>query len=283
MNKPYSYVVLRYVHDTTSCEFVNVGVLVYSAQERYAKAKCRNTAGRITTLFPGSDGKIFKSIMRALQQQIEKIGEKMAHDLPLEELPKTVTDLAQTILPKDDSSLQWSAPGGGVTENLDEALESLFDRHVSRYDEKTEGATRTDEAVWTKFRRALEARQVLKKFERKTISCKDDEIEFQHAWKNGVWHCLEPVSLDLRSADSIKAKAHRWLGQVLSLEGNSDAFKLYFLLGEPTGQELRPAFDQAVSILKRKLSPSHEIYTEEQAEEFGERIAQQVASQALHQ
>jgi hypothetical protein len=219
---------------------------------------------------------MFRSIMRALQRQIEEMGEKMANDLPLEELPKTVTDLAQKILPKDDSSLQWSAPGSGVTENLDEALQSLFERHVSRYDEKTESVGRSDDAVWTKFRRALEARQVLGKFRRKVISCKDDQIEFEHAWKNGVWHCLEPVSLDLKTADNIKDKAHRWLGQVVSVEDSGDAFKLYLLLGAPQAEELRPAFDQARSILQRTLSSKHEIFTEDQAEQFGDRIAREV-------
>lgn len=276
MKQPYSYVVLKYVHDTTSAEFVNVGVLIYCPQERYAKAKCRNTAGRITNVFPGADAKMFRSIMRAMQHQIDEVAERMANDLPLVELPKTVSDLALKILPKDDSSLQWSAPGSGVAENLNEALESLFERHVSRYDEKTEGIVRGDDAVWTKFRRALEARQVLAKFGKKTISCKDDEIEFEHAWKNGVWHCLEPISLDLRSADRIKDKAHRWLGQVVSVEDSRDEFKLYLLLGAPKAEELRPAFEQARSILERKLAPKHEVFTEDQAEQFGDRIAREV-------
>jgi hypothetical protein len=87
---------------------------------------------------------------------------------------------------------------------------------------------------------------------------------------------LEPVSLDLKTADNIKDKAHRWLGQVVSVEDSGDAFKLYLLLGAPQAEELRPAFDQARSILQRTLSSKHEIFTEDQAEQFGDRIAREV-------
>jgi hypothetical protein len=37
----YTYTVLRYVHNTTSGEFVNVGVVLYAPEARYASAVCR--------------------------------------------------------------------------------------------------------------------------------------------------------------------------------------------------------------------------------------------------
>jgi hypothetical protein len=37
-----------------------------------------------------------------------------------------------------------------------------------------------------------------------------DTKTFSKAWKNGVWHCLEPVSFDLVDGSSIHAKAHRY-------------------------------------------------------------------------
>ncbi|MCK7468808.1 MAG: hypothetical protein MZU91_12245 [Desulfosudis oleivorans] len=53
----------------------------------------------------------------------------------------------------------------------------------------------------------------------------------------GVWHCRAPVSFDLASSDSIRDKAHRWLGQLTSVAGASEPFKLYFLVGEPAQAE----------------------------------------------
>ena len=195
--------------------------------------------------------------------------------MPLDGRPASVTDVAHAVLPPDDSSLQWSPPGSGLSENLSQTLEGLFDRMVTRYDERPQQERRSDEEVWRKYRRSLESRQVLKHLQPKKITVQDDEVEFQHAWKNGVWHCLEPVSFDLSSADSIREKAHRWLGQLLSVKDAKEHFKVYLLLGEPQQPALRSAFDKAVSILRR-LPVDSEVVREERAGEFSEQFAREI-------
>ena len=275
MKTTYTYSVLRYVHDTTTGEFVNVGVVLYSSEARYASALCRSTLGRLTKTFPGMDGDAFKSLMRYIQSRIEEIGDGFKKELPFNGLPASVTEVAHAVLPPDDSSLQWSPPGSGLSENLSQTLETLYDRLVSRYDDRPQQERRSDEEVWRKYRRSLESRQVLKHLQPKKISVQDDEVEFQHAWKNGVWHCLEPVSFDLSSPDSIREKAHRWLGQILSVKESQERFKVYLLLGEPQQPALRPAFDKAVSILRR-LPVASEIILEERAGEFSEQFAREI-------
>ena len=55
----YTYSVLRYVHDVTSGEFVNVGVALYAPKARYLGALCRTTYSRLNKVFPGmADRKI---------------------------------------------------------------------------------------------------------------------------------------------------------------------------------------------------------------------------------
>ena len=275
MKTSYTYSVLRYVHDITTGEFVNVGVALYSREARYASALCRSTYGRLSKTFPGVDGDAFKSLMRFVQSRIEEIGDGLKNDLPLEGLPASVVEVAHAVLPADDSSLQWSPPGSGLAENLSQTLETLFDRLVTRYDERPQQERRSDDEVWRKYRGSLESRHVLKHLQPKRIAVQDDEVEFQYAWKNGVWHCLEPVSLDLSSADSIREKAHRWLGQVTSVKDAKDEFKVYLLLGEPQQEALRPAFERAVSIL-HKLPVASEVVRENRAAEFSERFAQEI-------
>ncbi|MGO4880571.1 MAG: DUF3037 domain-containing protein [Bryobacteraceae bacterium] len=48
---PYSFSVLRYIHDGVTAEFVNVGIAVYAGDASYLKAKCSTGYGRITRLF----------------------------------------------------------------------------------------------------------------------------------------------------------------------------------------------------------------------------------------
>jgi hypothetical protein len=209
----YTYCVLRYVHDTTSNEFANVGVVLYAPEAQYLSALCRTTYGRLNKIFPGVNAEHFKSLMRYIQARLEEQGQRVAGELPLT-TPSGVLDFAQAILPRDDSSLQWSPAGSGRTDDPSRTLEQLFDRMVLRYEERPTTPVRSDEDVWRHFKRNLEERQVLKHFQPKKIAVQDDEVEFQYAWKNGVWHCLEPLSFDLAAAESIRDKAHRWLGQI---------------------------------------------------------------------
>jgi len=183
--------------------------------------------------------------------------------------------LAHAILPPDDSSLQWSQVGGGITENPSLTLEQIYKRFVERYEEPSAQETRSDDEVWRKFKRTLEIRHVLKFLRPKKIFVQDDEVEFHYAWKNEQWHCLEPVSFDLAAPESITDKAHRWLGQITSIKGSKDPFKVYFLLGEPQHEKLKPAFENALSILK-KMPVENELVREGEASEFSEHFAQEI-------
>jgi hypothetical protein len=49
--------------------------------------------------------------------------------------------LAHSVLPPDDSSLQWSEPGSGITEDPSATLESIYARMVTRYDKSPHPAT----------------------------------------------------------------------------------------------------------------------------------------------
>ena len=272
---PYTYSVLRYVHDVTSGEFMNVGVVLYAPEARYLGALCRPTYGRLSKVFPGMNAEHFKSLMRYIQSRFEERGERVASELEL--MPSSgVIEIAQSILPKDDSSLQWSPAGSGRADDPAQTLEKLYERMVMRYEERPSPGGRSDDDVWRHFKRDLEAKRVLQHFVPKKIVVQDDEIEFQHSWKNGKWHCLEPVSFDLVLADSIKDKAHRWLGQMTSVQGASDQFKVYLLVGAPGEESLRPAFRNALSILK-KIPGDKEIVLEGSAHELAERIAGEVS------
>lgn len=275
MKSAYSYTVLRYVHDTTTGEFVNVGVVLYAPGVPFASAICRPTQGRVSKTFPDLDGDAFRRLMRLVQGRLEEVGARLTVELPLDGTPDSVMALVHDILPADDSSLQWSPPGGGVTNDPSKTLDQIYRRLVTHYDEKVVQARRTDEDVWRTYKKTLESRQVLKHLQAKKIVVQDDEVEFPYAWKNGLWHCLEPVSFDLANADSIREKAHKMLGRMLSVKDSKEQFKLYLLLGEPQQESLRPAFDRAITIL-RKLPVENQLVTEAEAGDFTNRLALQM-------
>jgi len=272
----YTYTILRYVHDTTTGEFVNVGVALYAPKARYASAMCRTTYGRLNKIFPGMNGEHFRSLMRHIQARFEERGEQLADELPLSEA-KNVMEFALSILPHDDSSLQWSPVGSGRTANPSETLDKVFERMVLQHDEQPQRTRRTDQDVWRNFKRSLEERRLLHYFEPKKIVVQDDEVEFKYAWKNGIWHCLEPISFDLTEADNIREKAHQWLGQITSVQNAAEQFKLYLLVGQPQQDQLRPAFESAMSILN-KIAIDKQIFLEQDVEKLTNLIAQEVTS-----
>ncbi len=129
--------------------------------------------------------------------------------------------------------------------------------------------------MWRNFKRDLEQRRLLRNLEPKTISVQDDEVRFEHAWKNGVWHCVEPVSFDMAAAETIKDKAHKLLGQITSVNGTAENFRLYMLVARPDDDTLMPAFESALSILQ-KMPCDKEIVQEDDHAALADRLAQEV-------
>ena len=269
---PYTYTVLRYVHDIASGEFLNVGVALLAPELRYVSALCRPTFQRLKHVFPTLDGESFRAAMRHVNHQFERFQQELSDELALRQATGGVMSYAHAVLGADDSSLQWSPMGSGLTADPARTLEQLYERFVMAYEKHAAAPRRQDDDVWRHFSHELQQRQVLKHLVPKTIAVRDDQLEFKHAWKNGVWHCLAPVSFDLASPESIRDKAHRWLGQLTSVAQASEPFKMYFLVGRPAQADLMPAFESALSILG-KSPVAREVYGEADVHALSDRLA----------
>lgn len=278
----YEFSVLRYVHDTLTGEFINVGVVIYCENEKWISAQCRNTYARVSAVFPNLNSSHFRKMMKFVQAEFCRANQSLNTELQLSEI-KSLQTLLHKVLPKDDSSMQWSSVSAGLTLNLEEELALLYERYVSHYDAKIARERRTEQDIWKDFKKTLENFSLSEEFQPKRISVKDDEIEFQHSWKNGIWHCIEPVSFDLTDGDYFKDKAHRWLGQLSSIQDSTEEFKVYLLVSPPTEIELQPAFNKALSIL-RKIPVASEIYLEQEAPRLAEEIQKKMEthSNSLH-
>ncbi len=275
MKVPYTFCVLRYVHDVVSGEFVNVGVALYAPSLKFLDAACSNTYGRLSSFFGGIESEQFKRLMRHIQAGIEELGEHLRSELPFEHGPTDVKGWIDRVLPPDDSSLQFSEARAGLTNDPRGMLETLYERLVERYNKREQRPTRSDDDVLRVFRQPLATRHVLNRIGSKTIAGRDYEHEFPIAWKNGVWHASEAVSFDLANPGDISEKANRWLGRGVNLSESKELFKVYLLLGEPRDDRLRAAFSRARNIL-HKMPCDHEFVSEGDADEFAALIEQQL-------
>ena len=71
IQQPYTYTILHYVHDVTTGEFVNDGVVMHLPREGRLLVKASTTIGRMRGVFPDLDGAAFTSAMRAAQRALE--------------------------------------------------------------------------------------------------------------------------------------------------------------------------------------------------------------------
>lgn len=267
MKTPYTFSVLRYIHDIVSGEFVNVGVALYAPQARFLGVVCSNTYGRLSSFFGGIEGEHFKRMMRHISSGIEELAERLWTELPLEKIPSDVRSCVDQVWPPDNSSLQFSLVRGGITEDPQATLEELYERVVERYARRVQPPSRADEDILKIFRDTLAQRQVLARLHPKKILTIDYEHEFPLAWKNNIWHVSEALSFDLTTSGNILEKANQWLGRAYSLAESQEAFKLYLLLGRPQQEKLKSSFVKAENILHKMPCP-HEFIREDEAADF---------------
>lgn len=274
----YSYVLLRYRHDPLAGEFVNVGVILHQPGSGFLDARIRHTLGRVSAVFPDIDAEALRSSLRIIEHELKRQAIREAGDL-FSSL-KDAGAFGRQVLPEDDSSFVWGPVGSGLTNDPAKTLASLYDRFVSRYDGRAR-PHRDDAAVWRPVRERLIELKVADRLQPKTIQSPIDQVRFEHAWKNGEWHCFQPLSFDLANEDNIRDKARRWAGQILALKDAQEPFKPYFFVGLPSDLTLKPAYRAALKILS--LGPkSPEVIEETCIDEFVRRIADEVCAEDEH-
>jgi len=273
--RPFTYTVLRYVHDARAGEMLNVGIVLHVAAEHRLLVKTRDTHGRVKRAFPDLDGDAFRGAMRSVERAVGAVAEHLAATTLLGH-EGDAASLARKAMAADDSALQWSPVGSGLTNDAEATLARLFDRLVLRNDDRTGPRRRVDEEVWRPIRDKLVERNVHVPFEQKVVSGALDSITFEHAWKNGSWHVYEPVSLDMADRDGIMAKTHRWLGHLAAVQdGAQDPLKLHFILGAPQDPALEPAYRRAVALF-RQAALDPEVLEESDIDALVARIEDEV-------
>ena len=275
MKMPYTFSVLRYVHDVVTSEFANVGVTLYTQEAKFLGVICTTTYGRMSGFFGGVDGPHLRRVLRHVQTGLEELADRLRSELPFAPEPPDISGWIAQVLPRDDSSLQFGPVEGGLTSDPQVTLEHLYERFVSRYSQVSKAPTRSDEDILKIFRQTLAERGIVARLRPKLIASPDYEHEFPLAWKNGVWNASEAVSFDLADSGDIVEKANRWLGRTVSLRESKEPFKLHFLLGAPRDEALLASFRRAKNIL-HKMPVEHEFVGEEQAAAFADLVEKEL-------
>lgn len=274
MSHSYKFAILRFSFDPLTEEFVNAGVVVYCPKERYFRARVTSSYARASRLFVKIDGTRFRHMTRFIEDRIRAAGGNLETGLEFEG-NLTLETLLSRILPPDDSSFRFAAIKGGITEDLDESLASIFERYVDVYNRGADDERRTEEEVWRTFREQFERRSITSKLHPKKIVATYYEYDFEHAWKNGVWNLYEPISFDLLDGGAMLEKANKWVGRAYALSGSAEPFKLTFLLGAPSNPKLKEAYTRAENLLNA-IKVKHQFIREDDAPAFAQELAEAI-------
>lgn len=130
----FQFAVLRYTHDPITQEFINIGLVLYSTEARYFKARIQHSFGRISQAFPGAKAAGLAQTLDHLESEIATKEKRLwAYPSFWKHSPQQLRCLLELILPSDDSCLLFSGHGGGLACDLDHELDRLFDRMVMQY------------------------------------------------------------------------------------------------------------------------------------------------------
>lgn len=130
---PFTYTILRYVHDIGTAEFINVGVVVASTHASCIAAKFKTDCARVKAAFPSLDVEIFLARMKRLQACFDGIDEARCSELRAGE-GTSLMALIRCVLPLEDRALHWSPVGSGVGGPLQASLQVVYERFVVMHD-----------------------------------------------------------------------------------------------------------------------------------------------------
>jgi len=274
--KTYQYQILRYFHDLVTEEFVNVGIVIFSNKDKYLDSKFITKYRRISKFYSGHITNNLLKNLRDLEIKLVKLNSDIKDKLPFDNY-KDIKSITSKVLPIDDSALQFSEIKTGITLNYDFTLNDLFERIVNKYEITEERKSRSDEDAERIIYKDYFAKYgITNKLSKKEIITANDKFEFE-GWKNGIWHCYKPISLDYLDESSIRSKVYRWAGIKDELQTAGENFKLFILALNPN-QKFKSELKNFIIKKLQLENNSHkiEVIPEEQFERFTNRVSKEI-------
>lgn len=271
--KPYQYQVIKYVHDHFTGEYVNVGIVLYSPEERYLDCIITSKYRRITSMFSEADGKWILKVLRDFESKLQRLSEQLGE---LFEHSDQIANITGNLIPADDTAIRFSEPFSGMDIDFRAALEDLFGSLVEKHVIDNKKDTLLDEDVWReKYKAHFEKYNVVGNLMEHEVRTENDTFFFEKAWKNDIWHCYEPLSFNVKKKGTVKEKVYRWAGKIQGLQSSNESLHVTLLTAFSPNHREMISFVRDY-LLKENDKIQIEIVTEDQAEELAKNVAQKM-------
>ncbi len=269
--KTFQYQIIKYVHDHFTGEFLNVGIVMYSPENRFLRCRVTRKYQRITNLFPGVNGRWIVRILRNIESEVNRTSGTLHEIFQPSEHLEMVTG---KIFPNDNSAIQLTDVKTGLDVDLDAALDDLFADLVEKYNqEPSPEGTLSDDDVWKlKYKEYFDRYKISGKLTTHKVSTQNDSFEFDKAWKNKIWHCYEPVSFMLKNKESIKDKVYKWAGRLQGINQSNEKIHITLLTSVNPKYPMNEFINSYLRINSDRLNV--EIVSENEAESVVKQLNQ---------
>jgi Protein of unknown function (DUF3037) len=273
--KKYQFQIVRYIHDRITGEFVNVGIVIYMPETRFLKSKFINKFSRLSHFFVDLNGHSLLNALKHFDKEISVISNRISSNDIFESF-SSIEEVTNSILTKDDSALECCSMNMGIDINGQAAMDDLFERLINKYNHETDKDFHNDKYVWRKiYKKHFDENGITGKLKEHIVHTDHDVIQFDKAWKNGVWNCYQTLSFDLKKTDSIKNKVYKWSGILSELENSNEKLHLYFLTVSPSrNRTIKKFIEDTLKRQGKKIQVS--IVTEKQAESFALSVKKEI-------
>ena len=278
----YSYTVLKYRHDSAAGEVLNIGVVIYAQEEGIVGFRADSRYRRLSETFANFDGDMYRAVIARLGTALRRMAQPLEDGLFKIEAREQVSDaiaLVRAAWPDQGLGYFAGAILFGITRDLDSELQDLYSRFIASQHERTTGEDRfSDEKLWDDFKRVLQPRGIVKVLQPKSFG--EAKVEFQHAYKNELWHVIEPVSLDYVDGSVMKGRVYRVLGMATAVRDVEEFGTLTALVARPRRAEAKKKYEEALRILA-DMPVKHKIVGEDEADDFAAELEADMRSHGV--
>ena len=275
--KSYRFRILRYVHDVSTEEFVNIGVVMWVPEYSQLIFRLNTQSRRVSRFFTDFDSDGYRKMVRNLQHAFDEIAIDIQKFDLFKETPQNTFEIFNELVREDASCFQWSPLMSGISANPEERLERLFVEFVTFHESPGLSRHREETMIWDTVHQALIEHNLERRVQFKVKMEADNfEHQFKMGWNNGLPQVLEPISLTLSKSTSIVNKAITWSGRLFNLSKNN-TFECTAVIAPRDEHIDIKAFNQGLHILKDAHS-MRKVITVDEANDYMSEINKDLSS-----
>lgn len=275
--KKYEYSILRYIHDHSCGEYVNIGIVAHHKESKILQYKLNKRYGRISKFFNNFEGKKYKKKVESLENYLKDATKKSKKDFFYDN-HDSMGQFIEEFFSNPRSSFKFSEIRSGIDKKPRRRVKNLYEELVL-FHESSKSRDRVDERdldklIRTKLFSQLASQSVKRNY---PVSTSTLTHEFSAAWQNGTLQLLEPVSFDLLHSASIQKKATQWRGTLDALSQDVD-FQFSALVAPPPSENqngVLDAYEDAIDIMEDS-SAVRKIVNREKFSDFISEVSEEM-------